>query len=170
MCFPHTSYSYCKTNKELHNCGPGKFAILCSSNMQHNHNPRLFWWTSRSGHSDCHSTVHALGASLIKPEWFWSHVPIFWLKALKTPLLGSYQHRRWEAQSCTWEAIPRGQGIHAEQKKNNYLLNLPKSRYTNQNYTQSSAISCYSTSLLFQCCCRGTEVFRNPTNPHVHQI
>lgn len=117
QCFLHTSYSYCKTNKELHNCGPGRFAILCSSNMQHNHNPRLLWWTSRSGHFACHSTVHALHASLIKPEWLWLHVPIFCLKALRTHLLGSYQLRRCEAQSCTWEAIPRGQGIHTEQKR-----------------------------------------------------
>lgn len=80
--FHTTSYSYCKTNKELHNCGPGRFAILCRSNMQHN-NPRLFWGISRSGHVACHAAVHALHISLIKPEWFWLHVPIFWLKALE---------------------------------------------------------------------------------------
>lgn len=164
VCFPHTSHSYCKTNKELYNCGPGRFAILCSSNMQHNNNPRLFWWISRSGHFAFHSTVHSLCISLIKPEWFWLHMPIFWLKALKKHLLDSYQHRRCEAQSSVWEAIPRGQGIHTEQKRKILLLNLhlQKPRHTNQNYTEFSGIS---TSLLLKCCCRRTQEFRSPTNP-----
>lgn len=144
MYLPHTPNSYCKTNKELYNCAPGRFAILCSSNMQQNNNPRLFCWISRSGHFACHSTIHALHVNLIKPEWFWLHVPKFWLKALKKHLLGSYQHRRCKAQSCIWEAISfaRGQGIHTEQKRKIILLNLHlnKSRYTNQ--TEINRIAC----------------------------
>lgn len=109
------------------NCVPGRLAVLCSTNMQHNSNPRLFWWISRSGHFACHSPIHALHVSLIKTEWFWLHFPIFRLKALKRHLLGSYQHGRCKAQSCIWEAIPfpRGQGIHTEQKKNSYLVKFP---------------------------------------------